>query len=172
MCFIVVFTNVMVDDRLTSKEWNLLKELCCRDFLKCFHFLLRNSGTLSLLFIDLAMETEDKKGKIPFPYSGRDTEVFYVGWAIWRSGLHWLHDQSRNIDTNSWKCHGTSNGTEVLPFSFWMPLFNDFQSMTHIDHLIPSVVLESGYVAWNHLKAQLFSLSLIILIQSFHYHGK
>lgn len=125
-------------------------------------------------FIDwvICMGTEDIKGKIPFPYGGRDAEVLYVGPGIWRSGLHCLHGQSRNIDTNSWKCHGTSNGIEVVPFSFQRPLFNHFQSMTDIEHLIHSVVLESGYVAWNHLKAQLFSLSLIVLIQCFHHHGK
>lgn len=122
-------------------------------------------------FIDwvICMGTEDIKGKTLFPYGGRDTEVLYVGPGIWRSVLHCLHGQSRNRYTKSRKCHGTSNGIEVVPFSFQRPLFNHFQSMTHMIH---SVVLESGYVAWNHLRAQLFSLSLIVLIQSFHHHGK
>lgn len=39
--------------------------------------------------------------------------------------------------------------------------------MKHVEHVIHCAVLESGYVAWNDLRAQLFSLSLIILIQSF-----
>lgn len=88
---------------------------------------------------------------------------------VWASLRAW---QSCKIDTNSWRFHGTSNGTEVLPFSFSRPLFNHFQSMTHVEHLIHSVVLESGYVACNDLRVQLLSLSLMILIQPFHHHGK
>lgn len=75
---------------------------------------------------------------------------------VWAS----LHGQSCYIDTNSWKCHGTSHGTEVLLFSFWRPLFNCFQSMTHVQHLIYSMVLESGYVAWNCLKGPTILLEL------------
>lgn len=106
----------------TSKEWNLLKELCCRGFFKCFpHFYGMQALFLSFLLILLwviCMGTEDIEGKIPFPYGGRDTEVLYVGSGIRRSGLHCLHGQSCNTDTNSWMCHGTSNGTR-----YYLPLF-------------------------------------------------
>lgn len=131
--------------------------------------LLRNGGTLSLLFIDwvICVETEHIKGKIPFPYSGRDTEVLYVGQGIWRSGL------PSCMVTAITQTETCGSAMEFpMDLRYYLLLFEGPFLITLRTWHSLTMVLESGYVAWNHLRAQLFSLSLIIFIQSFHHHEK